>query len=133
MKTDFYDNNVSCVFRQSDNSVEIPFFVEMQIEMLLDAFDFKKVEMVMKALGWEWYFHDKDQCPSKVPSISELVEKTRELLCETYREMVQPNNTEKEKSISTGGFRVTCELLPDFHRTPYFTIEFILTSWCSPC
>jgi hypothetical protein len=64
------------------------------IDYIMDSFDFEKVHITMKALGWEWA-----SAEDKIPSVFELRQSARRLIKSVMKS--------KGKMIaSTGGFTV---------------------------
>ncbi len=93
----------------------------VQIEDLLDEFDFDKVKRVMDFLGW--VYHDS---PDNEVTIGELRRMARNLLESVYNE-----GASGESITACGGFEAARYMyLPDTEK--YLTLKFVVTEWSNP-
>ena len=85
---------------------------QIEIDKVIENFDFEKVHKVMCALNWKWADHDRYD----VPSISRMCELSLTLLMQVV------HSKEEDVWISTGGFKAHKD------KNNILTLEFIVTS-----
>ena len=87
---------------------------ELQINDLINDFDFQRVHIAMTALDWQWQTTEGDG--HAVPSIAKLKSMARHLLREAI----------KNKVVGSGGF--VARYHPKVDDAPeYFSLQFMLT------
>lgn len=88
--------------------------MDEQIDDIISTFNFEKVLIVMKAVGWKYHDHGADNL--KDPTIADLVgTATRVLEIRAGQYAKNPDNS----SVATGGFRVD-------NFGPWLRLQFIM-------
>jgi len=93
----------------------------VQVEYLLNEFDFDRVKKVMDFLGWVY-----DNSPDKQVTIRELRHKARRLL-----EIAYNATPSLHSSYSSDGFEVTRFMSPG-ETDKYLVLKFNVTEWSNP-
>lgn len=74
--------------------------LKLQVEVIMQDFDFENVHRIMKFLNWKWATSDG----MKVPSIENMKKTAQELLDDVVEESAK---TPEHNYIETGGFRAS--------------------------
>lgn len=91
--------------------------IHERIECILNNFDFEKVQKVMHALGWQWYWSNG---PVQIHEMKTLAS---QLLWDTISSV--QSNRQETYSVSTGGFKATAHNINGLE----FELEFVLASF----
>ena len=96
--------------------------VGIEIDYVLDHFDFEKCHKVMELLNWKWWN------TGGVPSIGEMRQFARELVRDAVRGMFEQDTVTKDYTVECGGFLVKAEQEYPGQKV-YISLRFNVTSW----
>ena len=118
---------------------EFPVQVIDQIDEIMEEFDFKRVETVMRALGWHWV--NSEDNSGEVPDLQKIMSFARKLLKDVTFNYTS-NSGHRFRVYDTGGFRVSYTLLDypedgteprdwkdDVKNMTDLKLEFIVEEW----